>query len=89
MKINIVINKVTREETAYDKNIYFTYEEKEYYAHLHWDKYEGFFLDVIDHNQKKFTPDPEWVSKWNDTHEEPLAYVLDSLTDKVLEGEGE
>lgn len=87
--MSIEINAVTREESAYDKWIHFTYEGEEYNVQLHWDKYEGFFLDFTDYTQKNFTPEPEWVSKWDDTHENPLAYVLDNLTDKVLEGEGE
>jgi hypothetical protein len=80
--MSIEIKGITKEETAYDKEITFTYEGEEYAVRLHWDKWDGYDLTFND------IEEPEWVSKWHDSQqygEESLEYTLDGLTDEVLE----
>jgi hypothetical protein len=54
---------------------------------LHWDAYSGYDLQFLD--GRKYIPDPEWVSEWQDAEQsgaESLEYILDGLTDEVIEG---
>jgi hypothetical protein len=86
--MNITIKGVTKEDTAYDKNITFEREGVEYSVLLHWDSYDGYDLQFLD--GKKFIADPEWVSEWQEKAEEEnteyLEDALDGLTDEVIEG---
>ena len=77
--MSITINGVTKEETAYDKYVQFTYEGESYSATLHWDKWDGYDLTFKD------IDDPEWAINWEDNNDESLAYTLDGLSDEVLE----
>jgi hypothetical protein len=82
--MNITIKGVTKEDTAYDKRITFEREGVEHSVLLHWDAYDGYDLQFLD--GKNFIPDPEWASEWQDTGAESLEYILDGLTDEVIEG---
>jgi hypothetical protein len=78
--MTIEIKGISKEETAYDKEMTISYEGQEYEIVLHWDKWDGY--DV------RFTnaDEPEWATNWEDNNDgESLAYVLDGLTDEVLE----
>ena len=77
--MSIEIKGITKEDTAYDKEIAFTYEGQEYAVTLHWDKWDGYDLTFTDIDE------PEWAINWEWNDGETLAYVLDGLTDKVLE----
>jgi hypothetical protein len=79
--MSIEINGVVKEETAYDKEITFTYEGQEYAACLHWDKWDGYDLTFTE------VAEPEWATNWEWNDGETLAYILDGLTDEVLEGQ--
>jgi hypothetical protein len=76
------IKGVSKEETAYDKEMTISYEGQEYQVVLHWDKWDGYDLRFINSDT------PEWVSEWEDSQQyggESLEYTLDGLTDEVLE----
>jgi hypothetical protein len=78
--MSIKINGIVKEDTAYDKEITFTYEGEDYSVTLHWDKWDGYDLSFTDIDE------PEWAINWEDSNEESLAFTLDGLTDEVLEG---
>jgi len=77
--VSIDIKGVTKQETAYSKNMTITYEGEEYEVLLYWSSWEGYELSFVDSDE------PEWAINWEDNNEESLAYTLDSLTDEVLE----
>jgi hypothetical protein len=88
--MTIEITGATKEETAYDKWIHFTYEAEEYHALLHWDSTSGFDLTFTDaRHTNKWVKTPNWAIEWNkDTesnYEDTLEFTLDSLTDEVIE----
>jgi hypothetical protein len=85
--MNITIQGVTKQDTAYNKKITFEREGVEYYALLHWDSYDGFNLDFLKINGKTSISTPDWVIEWdeNENDGESLEYVLDQLTDQVIE----
>jgi hypothetical protein len=86
--MNITIKGITKEDTAYDKNITFEREGVEYSVILHWDSYDGYDLQFLD--GRKFIANPGWVSEWQERAEEEnteyLEDVLDGLTNEVIEG---
>jgi hypothetical protein len=81
--MSIEIKGVVKEETAYDKEITLTYKGEEYAVCLHWDKWDGYDLTFTE------VAEPEWATSWEWNDGETLAYILDGLTDEVLEGKGE
>jgi hypothetical protein len=53
---------------------------------LHWDTYDGYDLQFLD--GKNYIADPDWVSEWQEDEQsgaESLEYILDGLTDEVIE----
>jgi hypothetical protein len=80
--MSIEINGIDKEEIAYDKSIQFTREGESYVVLLHWDKWDGYDLTFNNCDE------PEWATNWDWNNGETLAYVLDGLTDEILEGEG-
>ena len=91
--MNITIKGVTKEDTAYDKNITFEREGVEYSVLLHWDSYDGYDLQFLGDRKFIDAPEwakiidaPEWASEWQDIDgAESLEYILDGLTDEVIE----
>ena len=84
--MSIKINGITKEETAYDKYVQFTYEGESYSALLHWDKYDGFDLTFTEVGKVYATiSDPDWAVTWEENNEESLCYTLECLTDEALE----
>jgi hypothetical protein len=81
--MSIEIKGVVKEDTAYDKEITLTYEGEEYAVRLHWDKWDGYEITFTE------VDEPDWAENWDDNSEESLAYLLDGLTDEILEGQGE
>lgn len=77
--MSIEIKGIVKEETAYDKEITFTYEGQEYAVCLHWDKWDGYDLTFTE------VAEPEWAINWEDNNENSLCFVLDDLTDEALE----
>jgi hypothetical protein len=75
----MIIEGVTKEETAYTKKMTLTYEGKEYEVLLYWNRWDGYELDFIGSDE------PEWAVNWEDNNEESLAFTLDGLTDEVIE----
>jgi hypothetical protein len=73
------IKGVSKEETAYAKEMTISYEGEEYEVLLRWDNWDGYDLTFTNSNE------PEWAITWEDNNEESLAYTLDCLTDEVLE----
>lgn len=87
----IKIKGITKDETAYDKWVHFTYKGKEYHAQLHWDKWDGFDLHFTDSTRSaNWIDTPDWVEEY-EAENDSLEYDLDCLTDEVIEGtyEGE
>jgi hypothetical protein len=86
--MSIEINGITKEETAYDKWVHFTYEGEEYHALLHWDNMDGYDLTFTDATRTaNWVDTPNWADEWDeDEHDgESLEYVLDCLTDQKVE----
>jgi hypothetical protein len=84
--MSIEIKGVTKDETAYDKYVQFTYAGESYSILLHWDKYDGYDLTFTKVDETYTTiDDPEWAINWEENNDESLAYTLDGLTDEVLE----
>jgi len=84
--MSIEINGVTKEDTAYDKWVHFTYEGKQYHALLHWDMYDGFDLTFTDAvRTANWVSTPDWAVDWEGENEESLEFTLDQLTDEVIE----
>jgi hypothetical protein len=73
------IKGVSKEDTAFVKNMTISYEGEEYEVLLRWDRFDGYDLTFIN------SDDPQWAVDWEDNNEESLAYTLDGLTDEVLE----
>ena len=87
--MSIKINGTTKEETAYDKWVHFTYKGEEYHAQLHWDRHEGFDLNFTDATRSaNWIDTPDWAIEWESGEGEgdSLAYTLDCFTDEVIEG---
>lgn len=87
--MSIAIQGVTKDETAYDKYIQFTYKGESYSVLLHWDKWDGYELTFTDTaNTRNWIESPEWAAMWEDNQQyggESLEYTLDGLTDETLE----
>jgi hypothetical protein len=73
------IKGVSKQETAYAKEMTISYKGEEYEVLLRWDNWDGYDLTFTNSNE------PEWAITWEDNNEESLAYTLDCLTDEVLE----
>ena len=83
--MSIEIQGVSQEVTAYKKYIDFTYEDKTYGVVLYWDAHDGYELWF-----RSESSTPEWALNWEDNYpEDGLCAILDSLSDKKLEGESE
>jgi hypothetical protein len=85
--VSITIKGITKEDTAWDKNITFEREGVEYSVLLHWDSYDGYELNFLE--GRSFIPNPGWVNHWQDSQQygaESLEYTLDCLTNEVMEG---
>jgi hypothetical protein len=85
--MSIKIDGIVKEETAYDKEITLTYDGEIYAVRLHWDKWDGYDLTFTEIDKThNWIDTPEWAINWEDNNDgESLAYVLDGLTDEVLE----
>ena len=84
--MSITIQGVTKEDTAYDKYVQFTYEGENYSVLLHWDKYDGYELTFTEVGKiYTWIEDPEWATNWDDNNDTVLTFVLDDLTDETLE----
>lgn len=84
--MNIKIESITKEETAYDKYVQFTYEGESYSVLLHWDKWDGFDLTFTDTtNTRNWIEAPDWAITWDESNEDSLGYRLELLSDEVLE----
>lgn len=77
------IKGITKEETAWTKEITLEREGKTYLATLYWSSADGYDL-VFKTNRT-----PNWVNEWEDSQqdgEDSLEYTLDCLTEEVIEG---
>ena len=75
----MIIDSVTKQETAYSKQVFITYDGDNYEVLLYWNNFDGYQLDFVGSDE------PQWAIDWDDNNEESLAYTLDSLTDEVIE----
>jgi hypothetical protein len=87
--MSITVTSLTKEETAYDKYIQFTYEGESYSVLLHWDKWDGFDLTFTETtNTRNWIETPEWVTTWEDSQQygaESFEYTLECLSEEKLE----
>jgi hypothetical protein len=84
--MSIKIESVTKEETAYDKYVRFTYEGESYSVLLHWDKWDGFDITFTELDKTRNWIDaPDWAVTWDESNEDSLGYTLELLSDYVLE----
>lgn len=84
--MSLTIQGATKEESAYDKYVQFTYEGESYSVLLHWDKHEGYELIFTDPEKiYQSIDEPEWALNWEDNEVESLASVIDNLSDETLE----
>lgn len=80
----ITIKDITKEYTAWTKEITFEREGETHLVTLYWSSEDGY--DLVFKNETN--QNPEWVNEWQDSQQygaESLEYTLDCLTD----GEGE
>ena len=75
----MIIESVSKQETAYSKSITINYEGQEYEVLLYWNNWDGYELSFVNSDE------PEWAINWEENNDESLAYTLDGLTDEVLE----
>jgi len=78
----ITIKSVTKEDTAWTKEITLEREGEIYLATLYWSSEGGYDLVF------KTNPVPEWANEWQDRQQygaESLEYELDSMTEDVIE----
>jgi hypothetical protein len=75
----MIIEGVTKEETAYTKSMTLTYEGEQYEVLLYWNNWDGYEINFINSDE------PEWAINWEENNEQSLAFVLDDLTEEVLE----
>jgi hypothetical protein len=73
------IETISKSETAYNKEIIFSYEGERYQINLYWNNQDGYDIDFVGSDE------PEWATNWEDNNEESLAYTLDTLTDQIVE----
>lgn len=75
----ITIKSVTKEITAWNKEITFEREGETYTVTLYWNKYDGYELVF----QGNAGHTPEWAQEWIDTEngDENLYEILDNLTE--------
>lgn len=78
----IKVKECYKEVMKFKKEIDFTYEGKDYSVTLIYDENLGYDLDFND-------PQPEWVEKWDNENAEPLAFLLDDLSEALIEQEKE
>jgi hypothetical protein len=78
----ITIKGITKEDTAWTKEITLEREGETYLATLYWSIADGYELVF------KTNPTPKWVEEWEINYQDggdPLEYTLDCLTDEVIE----
>lgn len=78
----VKVKECYKEVMKFKKEIDFTYEDKDYSTTLIYDENLGYNLD-FDGEQ------PEWVEKWDNENAEPLAFLLDDLSEALIEQEEE
>jgi hypothetical protein len=80
----ITIKSVTKQDTAWRKEITIEREGETHLVILYWDIHNGY--ELLFKNKNNQTPD--WVVDWEDRQQygdESLEYTLDSLTEDVIE----
>ena len=77
----LTIKEVSKEVTAWNKEITFEREGESYIVTLYWDLYKGY--DITFHNKTNSTP--EWAIMWEENNSDSLGYTLDELTEKESE----
>lgn len=85
MSTEIQVGSLLKTETAYDKDMNLTYDGQEIRVILHWDDHDGFDIQWLD-SQNRWTTQPAWADKIEESDEMSIGYFLDSLeahTNKV------
>jgi hypothetical protein len=83
--MNLTIQGVSKEDTAFDKRITFERDGVEYSVLLHWDAYDGYDLKFL--GGRAFIPKPDWVTEWEESQQfgaDSFEYFLDSLSEEAL-----
>ena len=83
--MNIQIQGVSKEDTAWNKRITFEREGVEYSVLLHWDAYDGYDLNFTE--GRNFIPSPDWVTEWEESQQfgaDSFEYFLDSLSEEAM-----
>ena len=83
--MSLIIKQISKETTAWTKEITFEREGKEYSVTLYWDSYDGY--DITFKNKTNSTP--KWAKDLYDYEDsngdENLYEILDNLTEKESE----
>ena len=79
-KDKIKVTDASIEVTATSKEISFTYEGKEYQVILNWNTYNGYDMYFKDDT-------PDWAEDWDNENDEILAFLLDDLSQGIIEEE--
>ena len=77
----ITIKKVTKQDTAWRKEITIEREGEEHLVTLYWSNDDGY--DLVFNNLISY---PDWVNEWQDRQRygaDSLEYELDSMTEEV------
>ena len=84
--MTIKINRLFREDTAWNKRITIERDGVEYLVFLSWDMYQGYDLSFLD-GKGNYAPTPDWVVEWEESQQygaESFEYFLDSLSEEAL-----
>ena len=74
----IQVGALSKETTAYDKDMNLTFDDKEIRVILHWDDHDGFDIQWLD-LEGRWIEAPAWADKIDADGEMSVGYFLDSL----------
>lgn len=78
--MEIEVGALSKETTAYDKDMNLTFGGQEIRVILHWDSHDGFDIQWLD-LEGRWIQAPAWVDEIEEKDEMSVGYFLDSLTE--------
>jgi hypothetical protein len=78
--MDIEVGALSKEPTAYDKDMNLTFGGQEIRVILHWDSHDGFDIQWLD-LEGRWIGQPAWADKIEQDDEMSVGYFLDSLTE--------
>lgn len=78
--MEIEVGALSKETTAYDKDMNLTFGGQEIRVILHWDSHDGFDIQWLD-LEGRWIQAPAWADEIEEKDEMSVGYFLDSLTE--------